>query len=121
MTYRYKLKPEQIEQITALEALRIDCPDVARAAIHIANERKTTPLNGFILQQMGVKKGVSDLFWPKPSNQYHGLFIEVKTNKGRPTPEQIKFIEEVTQDGYYGCFAYGAKDIIRHVYNYFGF
>lgn len=123
MAFRYRIKPEESEQITALEWLRLSHPDIAKDAIHIANERKTSPMYGYTLKQMGVRPGIPDLFWPKPIQHthtfYHGLFIEVKTAKGRLTSIQQETIDQLNEDGYYACVAYGARNIIVEVYYYF--
>ena len=43
------------------------------------------------LKAEGVKKGVFDLFLPYPVGRYHGLYIEVKSEKGTLTDEQKEF------------------------------
>lgn len=110
---------EQVEQIKALECLRYHYPDIAHSIIHIANERKTSSYHGAILKRMGVKKGVSDLFVPKPRAGYHGLWIEVKKQNGVPSREQREFLDEVKSDGYAGFIAYGAQSIVDFVCDYF--
>jgi hypothetical protein len=50
---------------------------------------------------MGVKAGVSDLFLPKPCGGFHGLYIEMKSEKGGTIREEQKaFIDAVREDGY---------------------
>lgn len=115
----HKVKDEDILQIKALDCLRHYYPDIARAAIHIANERDTTPFYGSILKKMGVKRGVPDLLWPKAQKHYHGLWIEAKTHKGRLSPHQADFLAEASTDGYYACVAFGAQEIVDTVCEYF--
>lgn len=53
------------------------------------------------LKMMGVKRGVSDLFLPKSRLGFHGLYIEMKSEKGGViSPEQKEFISAVRADGY---------------------
>ena len=113
------VKDEDIVQIKALDCLRHYYPDIASAAIHIANERKTSNYEGSLLKRKGVKKGVSDLFWPKPQKTFHGLWIEVKTEKGRLSIEQSRFIYETSQDGYFACVCFGSQDVVDTVCAYF--
>lgn len=55
---------------------------------------------------IGVKSGVSDIFWPLKRGQWSGLFIELKrpVSKGRrqgaATQEQKDFIDFVHKQGY---------------------
>lgn len=63
--------------------------------IHIANERRTFPRTGKILQKMGVRKGAADLFFPKGNKDYSGLWIELKIKPNKPTAEQNDFLMEM--------------------------
>lgn len=45
-------------------------------------------------------KGVPDLFIPHANRFYHGLFIEMKTEKGRLSPEQKEVIPRLEAEGY---------------------
>lgn len=110
---------EDIEQIKALDCLRHHYPDIAKCIIFIANERKVSPFTGRKLVRMGVRRGVPDLFAPKSKRGYHGLWIEAKALDGRPSVYQKDFIKETVNDGYYGCFAYGAQEIVSTVCWYF--
>lgn len=58
-------------------------------------------------RQMGVKSGVPDLFYPVPMNGYHGMFIEMKANKGRLSQAQKRWIDALTQMGYKCVVAHG--------------
>ena len=58
-------------------------------------------------RQMGVKSGVPDLFYPVPMNGYHGMFIEMKTEKGRLSQAQKRWIDALTQMGYKCVVAHG--------------
>lgn len=115
----FKLSAETVEHIKAMDWLRFHYPDIARHAIHIANERKTSWSNGAILKRMGVKPGVPDLFFPVPSGCYHGLFIEIKSQSGKPSPHQKEFITEAVGNGYYASFAFGADEVIDIICSYF--
>lgn len=75
------------------------------------------------LKAEGVKAGVPDIFLPSsmhnggPLNfkQYHGLFIEMKWGKNKPTEEQIEFINYITSAGYQCKVCYSweeAKDTL---------
>lgn len=74
---------------------------------HIPNE--TVGGQGWIVRnrQLGVKAGVPDLFYPVPLHGFHGLFIEMKTERGKLRPEQKKWIVALQTMGYKCVVAHG--------------
>jgi len=52
------------------------------------------------LKRQGVTPGVPDIMLAIPSHPYHGLFIEFKSENGKLTDSQSKFIDRLTKDGY---------------------
>lgn len=64
----------------------------------------------------GLKAGVPDLCLPFPSGQYHGLFIEMKVGRNKPTANQVRWIEDLRSAGHRVevCFSWDqAKDVIE--------
>jgi hypothetical protein len=89
--------------------------------IGIANQRACSPREGAKLKRMGVKAGCSDLFIPRPSSIYHGLWIELKTAKGKPSTHQIAFVKEMQYEGYEAVFAYGFEEAIAIIKEFYAF
>ena len=53
------------------------------------------------LKAEGVKAGVPDICIPEPSGNYHGLFIEMKKEKGKnPEPAQQEWLDALNARGY---------------------
>lgn len=104
---------ESNEQIAAMDWLRAQHPQIALHTMHIGNERKASYYAGYIMKRMGVLKGASDIFMAWPSGQFHGLFIEVKSKLGKPTADQLAFIERMNLRGYHACIRYGADEVIN--------
>lgn len=52
------------------------------------------------LECEGAVKGAADLFLSVPSGDLHGLYIEMKTPKGRQSDAQKQFESEVLWGGY---------------------
>lgn len=78
---------------------------------HIPNE--TVGGRGWIIRnrQMGVKKGVPDLFYPVPCGKFHGLFIEMKAkDSGRTSPEQERWIKALNILGYKAVVCHGWEE-----------
>ncbi len=109
---------ESNEQIAAMDWLRAQHPKIAECTMHIGNERKSSYYAGYIMKRMGVLKGASDLFLAWPKGGYHGLFIEVKSMVGKPTPEQKSFIQRMNALGYRALLCYGAEEVINAMKEY---
>lgn len=52
------------------------------------------------LRAEGVKSGVPDICLPVPSGPYHGLYIELKTRRGRPSEVQQQWVAALVRHGY---------------------
>ena len=52
------------------------------------------------LEREGALPGVADLFFSVPSGEFHGLYIEMKTEKGSQTKTQEEFEAAVLSAGY---------------------
>lgn len=66
---------------------------------HTANEWKCSVYRGAHLKRMGVKSGVPDLHLPVPRKGFHGLYIELKSAKGRVSDNQKWWLEHLTRQG----------------------
>lgn len=110
------LGSEQLEQIKVFDWLRFHGFD--KFSFHVANERRSTMQAGALLKRMGVTAGVADIAIMKPSGQFHGLFIELKAEKGRATPKQIEFLNCMRANGYDAAVCYGADSAIEHIKSY---
>lgn len=83
--------------------------------MHIANERKASPQYGAFLKRMGVLAGVHDIFIMRSNHYYKGLWVEVKVGTGKPTPAQLKFADDVLNEGYFAHFVWGADEGIEAI------
>lgn len=70
------------------------------------------------LKRMGVSPGVPDLFLPFPVGDYSGLWIEMKTEEGRPTSCQRDWIEYLRSVGYCAYVCHGAGEAINAIEAY---
>ena len=60
------------------------------------------------LKAEGVRSGIPDLTLPVPNGGYHGMFIEMKTPKGRVTDTQKDWIDFLNAYGYYAVVCFGS-------------
>lgn len=70
------------------------------------------------LKAEGVRRGVPDLMLPIPMNGYHGLFIEMKKEKGRTTEEQESWLEYLNEQGYLAIVCRGFDEAKIMIINY---
>lgn len=85
---------------------------------HITNEGTASKTRGKMLKAIGLRAGVSDYFVMRAMNQWHGLYIEMKDDKKKPTKTQIEFMEKAQSEGYKTVVAYSAKEAIDAIYDY---
>lgn len=62
---------------------------------------------GAKLKSGGVKAGVPDCFLAVPKNGKHGLFLELKYGKNKPTASQNWWLTSLKVEGYETCVCYG--------------
>jgi len=110
-----KIGPESSEQILLFQWINLH-PKIAPYAFHIAGERKCSPQYGSLLKKLGAKAGVADIFVAIPTKTFSGLWIELKAGKGRLTPNQKEFLDNMTSQGYLAVCCHGfeaAKEVIE--------
>ena len=66
----------------------------------------------------GLVAGVPDLFFAWPTVQHSGLFIEMKTGKGRLTGNQKSVISALEASGYKVVVARGWKEAAESIKEY---
>lgn len=95
---------------------------------HVANERKTdvkvsvkgiryTPA-GSKLKAKGVKRGVPDVLIFEPRGPYHGMAIELKVGKNKPSPDQQQFIDDLRRRGYKTVITWSLDELMFEVDRY---
>lgn len=83
------------------------------------NAAKRSIKQGGRMKAQGMLSGVPDLFLPVPRGDKHGLFIEMKSEGGRPTRDQLRFIQDVIDLDYAAHICYSAKEAIELIEDYY--
>lgn len=78
-------------------------------------QRKRT---GKRMNDMGYRKGIPDLFIIHPNNRFHGLFIELKTEKGNVSKEQKEMLKRLDELGYFTSICRSLDDFMFTVNSY---
>jgi len=82
----------------------------------IPNGGHRHPATAAKLKAEGVKAGVPDLCLPVARGEYHGLWIELKAGRNKPTPPQVQWHMRLSQQDYRVAVCYSweaARDVIE--------
>ena len=100
-------------QVMLFKWFKLQYPKLIMFAIPNAAKRSFAQAN--YMKAEGLIAGVSDIFLMCPKGGWHGLFIELKSEKGKLQPNQVEFMGRATLLGYMSVVCYGfeeAKDLI---------
>lgn len=67
----------------------------------------------------GMLAGIPDLFLPYPCRKYHGLYLELKAENGRLSPEQKIMLATLASLGYKTCVCFGHQQAIDAIRSYY--
>lgn len=87
-------------QVSCVKWFRLQYRDIGLLLWSTPNGSARDLITGKRLKDEGVVAGVADLFLAVARGGYHGLFIEMKTEKGKQSPAQIEFQKRVEAQGY---------------------
>jgi hypothetical protein len=71
------------------------------------------------LKGEGLLPGVSDLFIAEPRGHFHGMFLEMKAPGGKPSENQMWFMNETEKRGYFTCCALNGFDDAKSFAEYY--
>ena len=102
-------------------AEKLDAMGVLWAASQ--NGMRSNPIHVKNAKRAGLKNGHPDIAIYEPrvigGRHYCGLFIELKTKKGQPSKNQIRWIGDLEHRGFKAVFAYGLDDATKKIEEYF--
>lgn len=70
------------------------------------------------LKAEGVKSGVPDMCLPVPKGKYHGLYIEMKVDRNKPSANQKWWIEQLQKQGYRVEVCYSWGEAVKVITDY---
>ena len=112
---------EEQEQMAVIEwrDLMVNQFPELRLLIHIGNGGLRSKPEAVRFKKMGVHPGVSDLFLPVARGGFHGLWVEMKRQKGGKLSEpQKQWIDDMNAEHYLAVRADGAEAACDVIYKY---
>ncbi len=85
---------------------------------HVPNGSNKSKAQAGLFKAMGLKSGVPDLFLPVARGEFHGLFIEMKTNKGTLSQNQKNWLNDLETQGYMTAVAKGFEEAVEILKEY---
>ncbi len=115
-------KTEHTEQVALFDWARANEPRHLQLGLLFAipNGGKRHVGTGRKLKAEGVKSGVPDIFLGVPRNGKHGLFIELKVGKNKPSKNQLWWIHSLRAEGYAVEVCYGFLETQTAIIDYLG-
>ena len=109
---------ESNQQELVIKYLRLAYPNLLYCAS--AGGMRTSYLQAVKMKRTGYVKGFPDLFIYEPRNEYNGLAIEMKKEKGGvASPEQKRWQEQLRNRGYASYICKGSEEAIKVIDEYF--
>jgi len=87
---------------------------------HIPNGGSRNAIEAANLKKQGVKSGVPDICLPVARMGFHGLFIEMKVGKNKPSDNQKRWISDLNEQGYRAEVCYGWEEASKVISEYLG-
>ena len=111
----YRSEDDELEAVFEWAAVMERAYPCLRLMYHTPNEGKRSVAAGARLKRKGLRPGVPDICLPCPRGGYHGLYIELKVGKGRPTADQREYLRLLEGEGYFVALCYSAASAIRTI------
>lgn len=115
-----KIQHEAAEQETLFEwaALQNGKHPELDMLFHIPNGGSRNAIEAANLKRQGVKAGVPDILLPVARGEFHGMAIEMKAGKNRPTKEQLRWLANLTRQGYFVAVCYSWEEAAEKIIKY---
>lgn len=111
---------ELAEQILTIDwaNLHVNRYPALRLLHAIPNGGKRPIKTAVDLKRSGTKKGIPDLSLPVARHGAHGLWIELKVGRNKPSPEQVEMMAALIAEGHRVELAYSAERAVEIIYCY---
>ncbi len=84
----------------------------------IPNGGKRDRVTAALLKAEGVRAGVPDISLPVAREEWHGLYIEMKTRRGSVSAHQKRWMKQLQKQGYLAAICRGWEPASELITNY---
>jgi VRR-NUC domain-containing protein len=105
---------EETIHITVMEWVRSN-QNIKKFILHFPNEGRRTLRFGKLLQGMGMRAGVSDLFIAIQRHGFGGAWIELKSSGGIVSQFQKDFLSDMSQQNYFTAICWSIDEAINTI------
>lgn len=112
-----KGQPTEAEEQAALFEWASYYPEL-RFMYAVPNGGSRNVIEARNLKRQGVKSGVPDICLPVAAGGYHGLYIELKVGKNKPSENQEHWLEYLNKAGYMTKVCYGFQEARETIAGY---
>ena len=109
-------KIEHEIQTAAIKWFRLQYPNHLVFAVPNGGHRNKA--TAIFLKKEGVLAGIPDTFIPVARKNFHGLFVEFKAEKNKPTINQLKVMDKLRDEGYMCVVCYSFEKFKEIVNDY---
>lgn len=110
-------QPTEAEEQAALFQWAAYYPEL-RFMYAVPNGGSRNVIEARNLKRQGVKSGVPDICLPVAAGGYHGLYIELKVGKNKPSENQEHWLEYLNKAGYMTKVCYGFQEARETIAGY---
>lgn len=107
---------ERTHQVNLIKWFDLQHKEYAGRLFAVPNGGQRNIIVATRLKAEGLRSGVPDLMLPVACGGYHGIFIEMKIEKGKLTESQSDWLGFLNAQNYYATACYGF-DEARNVIN----
>lgn len=110
-----RMNEDRVPELWLLHAI----PNGAKLPYRGKGKNRYSP-EALRLKAEGLKPGVPDVCLPVPRGAYHGLYIEMKFGKNKPTKHQSVWLQQLDSQGYRAAVCYGFTAAKEEIIAYLG-
>lgn len=111
---------ESQQQAECVAWFRAQYPELAQCLFSIPNGGFRSKRTAATIKREGAVPGIPDLFLATPKNGYSGLFIEMKTAKGKLSEKQVQMLATLSVHNYSCKVVYSIEEFKQVIAEYLG-